>query len=192
VEDHGTWKSWGVLQILDKQDGLRAFAGPDHWNDADMLEVGNGMTVNQDRAHFSIWAILTSPLIAGNDLRSMSKETAGILTNKSVIAINQDSLGVQAFRYVARDGVDYWFKPLAGGDWALLVLNRNKEPRHVSFDWKAEKVSDELSKRDAAFAQTNYKLRNLWNGRFVGSTAKALAAEVPAQDVLMLRLTPTK
>ena len=189
VEDHGTWKSWGVLQILDMQKELRQYAGPDHWNDMDMLEVGNGMPVNEDRAHFSIWVMMASPLISGNDLRSMSKETTAVLTNKSVIAVSQDPLGVQAFRYAARDGVEYWFKPLANDEWALLVLNRNKEPRKASFDWKTERVSDDLSKRDAAFATTRYKLRNLWNGQFVGNTGKALSADVPGHDVLMLRLS---
>jgi alpha-galactosidase len=190
VDDHGgAWKAWGVLQILDKQEGLRQYAGPGHWNDPDMLEVGNGLTPNQDRAHFSIWAMLAAPLIAGNDLRAMSKETAAVLTNKSVIAVNQDPLGVQAFRYAARDGIEYWFKPLADGDWAFMALNRNKEPRKIAFDWKAENVDDDLSKRDAAFAKTRYKLRNLWNGQFTGNTGKVLSAEIPAQDVLMLRLT---
>jgi alpha-galactosidase len=189
IEDHGTWKSSGVLAILDKQDGLRQFAGPDHWNDMDMLEVGNGMSVNEDRAHFSIWVMLASPLIAGNDLRSMSKDTTAVLTNKSVIAVSQDALGVQAFRYAARDGVEYWFKPLENGDWALMVLNRNKDARKASFDWKSETVSDELSKRDAAFATTRYKLRNVWTGQFVGNTGRSLAADVPGHDVLMLRLT---
>jgi len=189
VEDHGTWQSRGVLQILDLQDGLRVHAGPDHWNDADMMEVGNGgMTVNEDRAHFSIWAMLNSPLIAGNDIRNMSKETTAILTNKAVIALNQDPLGVQAFRYAARDGVEYWFKPLEGGDWAFMALNRNKDARKITFDWKAENVNDDLSKRDAAFAKTRYKLRNLWNGQIVGNTSKALSAEVPGHDVLVLRL----
>ena len=192
IVEHGNWHASGVLQILDLQKDLRQYAGPDHWNDMDMLEVGNGMSVNQDRAHFSIWAMMASPLIAGNDLRSMSKETAAILTNRSVIAVSQDPLGVEAFRYAARDGVEYWFRPLDQGDWALMVLNRNHEPLAANFDWKAEAVKDDLSRRDAAFATTNYKLRNLWNGRFEGSTRKALAAQVPAQDVLMLRLTPTK
>jgi alpha-galactosidase len=189
IEDHGTWKSWGVTYILDKQEGLRQYAGPDHWNDMDMLEVGNGMSVYEDRAHFSIWAMLNSPLIAGNDIRSMSKATAAILTNASVIALNQDPLGVQAFRYAARDGVEYWFKPLADGEWALMVLNRNAETRTAAFDWKAEDVRDDLSKRSTAFGGTNYRLRNLWNGRFVGTTSRALSMDVPGHDVLVLRLT---
>jgi len=158
----------------------------------DMLEVGNGMSVGEDRAHFTIWAMMNSPLIAGNDLRSMSKETAAILTNSSVIAVNQDAAGIQAFRYAARDGVEFWFKPLALNEWALMVLNRNKESRPVTFDWKTESVVDELSKRDAAFDRTRYQLRNLWNGQFAGSTAKPLKAEVGGHDVLVLRLIPNK
>ena len=188
IEDHGDWKAFGVLQIMDMQDGLRAHAGPGRWNDADMLEVGNGMPAHQDRAHFSIWAMLASPLIAGNDVRSMSNETLAILTQREVIAINQDKLGVQGFRYAARDGVEYWFKPLAGGDWAFMALNRNKTPRRVAFNWAGEAVNDGLSKRDAAFAKTRYQLRDLWNGRSAGDTSQPLAAELAAQDVLVLRL----
>jgi alpha-galactosidase len=89
VVDHGDWKSWGILQILDMQNGLRQYAGPDHWNDPDMMEVGNGMSVAEDRAHFSMWCMLAAPLIAGNDVRKMSPETAGILTNREVIAVDR-------------------------------------------------------------------------------------------------------
>ena len=85
-----------------------------------------------------------------------------------------------------------WFKPLALNEWALMVLNRNKESRPVTFDWKTESVVDELSKRDAAFDRTRYQLRNLWNGQFAGSTAKPLKAEVGGHDVLVLRLIPNK
>jgi alpha-galactosidase len=190
IEDHGTWKSWGVLQILDKQEGLRKYAGPDHWNDMDMLEVGNGMSVNEDRAHFTIWVMMASPLIAGNDLRSMSKETTAILTNKAVIAVSQDPKGVQAFRHAVAAGVEYWFKPLANGDWALMVLNRNKQPAEASFDWTAQAVKDDVSGADAAFSNTRYDLRDLWTGRFAGNTKKPLRATVPGHDVLLLRLTP--
>jgi alpha-galactosidase len=192
VEDHGDWKSFGVLQILDMQDGLRAHAGPGHWNDPDMLEVGNGMPLAEDRAHFTAWAMLAAPLIAGNDVRSMSKQTAAVLTNREVIALNQDALGVQALRHAARDGVEYWFKPLSGGDWALMVLNRNAAPRAVSFDWAAESVRDDLSRRDAGFDKTRYALRDLWLGRDAGLTDRPLRAELPGHDVLVLRLTPTR
>ena len=188
VKDHGTWKAWGVMQILDMQKNLREHAGPGHWNDPDMLEVGNGMSTNEDRAHFSMWSMLAAPLIAGNDLRSMSQETREILTNREVIAVNQDKLGVQGFQYSAKDKVEVWFKPLDGGDWAMVILNRDASARKVSFDWTAEKVSDSLSKRDARFDATPYKLRDLWAGRDLGTTRSALSADVPPHDVLMLRL----
>jgi alpha-galactosidase len=190
IDDHGSWKSWGVLQILDQQEGLRQYAGPDHWNDMDMLEVGNGMSVNEDRAHFSIWVMLASPLMTGNDLRSMPKETAAILTNKAVIAVSQDRTGVQALRHSRQDGVEYWFKPLQQGDWALMVLNRNTEPRAVSFDWSRESLADEVSGAKAEFPSVRYELRNLWTGRSAGSTAHELRATVSGHDVLLLRLTP--
>jgi alpha-galactosidase len=189
VEDHGTWKSWGVMQILDKQEGLRKYAGPDHWNDPDMLEVGNGMPLNEDRAHFSMWAMLAAPLIAGNDLRSMSKETIAVLTNKEVVAVNQDKLGIQGFKYGTKDSVEIWFKPLEKGDWATAFLNRSKQPRKVDFEWNDEKVSDDFAKRDLDASTINYQIKNLWTGKNLGLTKKDFEASVPAHDVIMLRLT---
>ena len=188
IKDHGTWKQLGVMKILDLQQSLREHAGPGHWNDPDMLEVGNGMSASEDRAHFSMWAMLAAPLIAGNDLRSMSKETRDILTNREVIAVNQDALGVQGFQYWAKDKVEVWFKPLSNSDWAMAVLNRGESPYQLSFDWKREKVSDALSKRDASFDATEYGVRDLWAGRDLGSTKRALSATVPPHDILMLRL----
>ena len=188
IKDHVTWKAWGVMQILDMQQGLRVYAGPGHWNDPDMLEVGNGLTPNEDRAHFAMWSMLAAPLIAGNDLRSMPASVHDVLTNRDVIAVNQDSLGVQGFRYGVRDSVEIWFKPLVGGDWALTFLNRATSPRSVAFDWVHESVVDSLAKRDAQFATTRYQLRNLWTKQGAGTTARPLTATVPARDVLMLRL----
>ncbi len=188
VKDHGTWKSWGVMQILDMQKGLREHAGPGHWNDPDMLEVGNGMSVSEDRAHFSMWAMLAAPLIAGNDLRSMSAETRAILINKEVVAVNQDALGVQGFQYSAKDKVEVWFKPLSDSDWAMAVLNRSESPHQLSFDWKREQVGDTFSKRAARFDLTEYAVRDLWTGRDLGTTRRTLSATVPPHDVLMLRL----
>jgi len=186
--DHGTWYQWGVLQILDQQAGLRPYAGPGHWNDPDMLEVGNGMAVNEDRAHFSLWCMLAAPLISGNDLRNMSKETAKILMNKDVIAVDQDKLGIEGFRYSSDGVLEVWFKPLESGDWAMCVLNRSTRPQKVFFDWKSKKVSDDLSKRDAAFDSTVYGLRDLWTKKDLETTEKPLNAELPGHDVLMLRL----
>ena len=188
VFDHGSWKSFGVLQILDKQDGLREYAGPGHWNDPDMLEVGNGMPVNEERAHFSMWCMLAAPLVAGNDMQTMSAATREILTNPEAIAVDQDKLGVQGFKYSAKDGVEVWFKPLAGGDWAMTILNRATNAQKLTFDWPNEKVNDVFAKRAANFSTTTYTLRDLWAKKEIGTTQQALAAEIPGHDALMLRL----
>jgi alpha-galactosidase len=188
VYDHGSWKSFGVLQILDKQDGLREYAGPGHWNDPDMLEVGNGMPVNEERAHFSMWCMLAAPLIAGNDMQTMSTETREVLTNPEAIAVDQDKLGVQGFKYSAKDGVEVWFKPLADGDWAMTILNRSTNAQKISFDWVNEKVNDTFAKREANFSTTTYGLRDLWLKKDIGTTKEILSAEIPAHDALMLRL----
>jgi alpha-galactosidase len=188
VKDNKTWYQWGVLQILDAQKPLREYAGPGHWNDPDMLEVGNGMSVNEDRAHFSMWCMLAAPLISGNDLRHMSRQTLDILANKEVIAVNQDQLGVEGFVYSTNDNVEIWFKPLSNDSWAMCVLNRNQEAKTILFDWKNEKVADSFSKRDAHLDTATYSLRNLWLKADAGDTGKILNAEVPGHDVLMLRL----
>ena len=186
---HGTWSSLGILQILDLQEGLREHAGPGHWNDPDMMEVGNAMAVNEDRAHFSMWAMLAAPLIAGNDLREMAPETIEILTHKEVIAVNQDPLGIQGLKYRDEGDLEIWFKPLSGGDWAMAVLNRDEEPQMVVFDWAAEHVGDNMSDRDAAFTETEYGVRDLWSRQDLGTTATPLSIEIPGRDVRMLRLT---
>lgn len=190
IKDHGTWKSWGVMQILDKQEGLRKYAGPGHWNDPDMLQVGNGMPVNEDRAHFSMWAILAAPLIAGNDLRNMSPQTKEILTNKEVIAINQDSLGVQGFKQSIKDSVETWIKPLSNGDWAIAFLNRNNsKPVTINFNWQQEVINDTLSKTTLDARNITYKIRNVWTKQDVGNTKKPLRIVVSAHDIFMVRLS---
>jgi alpha-galactosidase len=136
-----------------------------------------------------MWCLLCAPLISGNDLRHMNPQTLAILTDKDIIALNQDKLGVEAFKYSAKDGVEVWFKPLSDGSWAMCVLNRNSAPQNFSFDWKNEKVSDDLSKRDANFAKTAYNLRDLWAKKDLGTTKDVLTAEIPGHDVLVLRLT---
>jgi alpha-galactosidase len=187
--DHGSWSSWGILRILDMQDGLRSFAGPGHWNDPDMMEVGNGMSVNEDRAHFSLWAMLAAPLIAGNDLRSMSDETVAILTNADVIAVDQDPLGIQGFKYRDEGDLEIWFRPLEEEDWAMLVLNRGEETAAVAFDWANEPVQDDISGREALFDKGRvFSIRDLWKRAELGTTRQPMRANVPGHDVLMVRL----
>ncbi len=193
IEDHGTWKSWGVMQILDMQKNLRKYAGPGHWNDPDMLEIGNGkLTPGEDRAHFSMWAMLAAPLIAGNDLRNMSRETIEVLTNKEVIAINQDSLGIQGFQYAVKDSVETWFKPLKNGDWAMCFLNRGTKPQTITFKWKEQEVDDTIFNKQLDAKDTVYKIRDLWTKKDIGTTKKDIKTIVPAHDVLMLHLSAIK
>ncbi|MBW6498974.1 MAG: glycoside hydrolase family 27 protein [Bacteroidales bacterium] len=185
----GTWSKWGVLNILDKQEGLRKYAGPGHWNDPDMLQVGNGLTAAQDRAHFSLWAMLAAPLMAGNDIRSMSDQTREILTNREVIAINQDELGIQCYRMLSEGQLQVFVKPLANNEVAILFLNRGDTALNLDFDWKKFTVNDGMTGRYHDFNQQTFKLRDLWEKAEAGTTAAPLKKMLPAHDVLMLRLT---
>lgn len=182
------WTGLGITQIINIDAPLRKYAGPGHWNDPDMLEVGNGMSVNEDRAHFSMWAMLAAPLIAGNDLRHMSEETKSILTNRGVIAVDQDSLGIQAMRYLVKDSLQTWVKPLTKGNWAVCFLNTASKPQKVDFKWKDHTIKDPLSKRVLNAHENKYSIVNLWTHKLMGSTNRTLKASVPSHDVLMILL----
>jgi alpha-galactosidase len=136
-----------------------------------------------------MWCLLAAPLIAGNDLRNMTTETRKILTNREVIAIDQDSSGIQGFRHSMSDSMEIWFKPLAGGDWAMGVLNRSKALEKFTFKWEEEKVSDSFSGRELQTARNQFRIKNLWTNKELGTTKKMLIGEVPGHDVLLLRLT---
>ena len=114
------WGGCGVVEIIDKNADLHKYAGPGHWNDPDMLQVGNGvLTMEENRSHFTMWCMLAAPLLAGNDIRKMDKETLGILTNKEVIAVNQDKLGKQGGRYMKVGEHEIWVKQLSNGEAAV-------------------------------------------------------------------------
>ena len=186
--DHGTWKQLGVMPIADLQNGLRKYAGPGHWNDPDMLEVGNGMSVAEDRSHFSLWCMLAAPLIAGNDLRKMTEATKEILTNKEIIAVNQDVAGMEGFLYKSKDSLEIYVKPLSNDDWAVCFLNRSHTPMKVNFNWKTEVITDTLFKKTMNANEHTYKIRNLWAMSNMGDTQKPLTAMLPSHDVIVLRL----
>ncbi len=189
--DHGTWSSWGVLQILDMHDNdiLRKYAGPNHWNDPDMMEVGNGMSVNEDRAHFSMWCMLAAPLIAGNDIRNIKPETIEILTNEHAIAINQDKLGIQGFKYETFDSVDVWVKPLADNNLAVCFLNRGKKGQNIKFEWTSNAIVDKYFDFSYNFDEMTYAIFDVWNKKDVGSTKKPLKSVVKGHDVVLLILS---
>ncbi len=175
------WGGMGWTLILDKQVGLEKYAGPGHWNDPDMLEVGNGgMTVNEYRAHFSMWCMLAAPLMAGNDVRKMTPEIKKILLNKEVIAVDQDPLGKQGIKLTDIGDYEIWAKELSGGELAVALLNRGTTPVNAVIRWGY--FLRKFKMRGV------YKIRDLWKHKFVGSTSKKLEVKVPPHDVVMLRL----
>ncbi|MDP9081905.1 MAG: glycoside hydrolase family 27 protein [Bacteroidota bacterium] len=184
----GSWTALSVLTILDKQDSIRQYAGPGHWNDPDMLEVGNGMKYNEDKAHFSLWCMLAAPLMAGNDLRKMTDETKSILTNKEVIAVDQDALGIEGFRFYSFDGLEIFIKPLANNELAVCFLNRSNHPQTVTYNWKDHAINDAISKTNIDFNKITYKLRDLWAKKDLGTTDKVFKQVIGADDVVMVRL----
>ena len=169
----------GMTNILDMQVGLESHAGPGHWNDPDMLEVGNGgMTFEEYKSHFSLWAVLAAPLIAGNDLAHMSKETKSILTNKEVIAVDQDALGVQGSRIVKNGDDEVWVKPLKGGGRAIVLFNRSKETHKIGVTWEALGYP----------ASLGLSVRNLWDHKSLPRAKGSFAADVPPHGVVMIRV----
>jgi alpha-galactosidase len=189
-QNHGTWSSWGVMKIVELRKNIRQYAGPGHWNDPDMLEVGNGMTPNEDRAHFSLWCMMAAPLMAGNDLKNMTRATADILTNREVISVDQDSLGIQGFRYTTTpEGIEVWVKPLVQGAWTFCLLNRNEKPCTLEFNWSTYALSDDISKQSFDPKSSHFAIRDLWKHQSLGSTQQPLRAVIPSRDVLMMRLT---
>lgn len=180
------WGGMGWTLILDRQVGLEKYAGPDHWNDPDMLQVGNGgMTINEYRAHFSMWCMLAAPLMAGNDIRKMSEEIKKILTNKEVIAIDQDPLGKQGYKITDIGDYEIWVKELSEGELAIALLNRGLSSVNALLHWSFFKRKFKL--------KGEFKVRDLWKHTFVSKTSdKIYRVKVPPHDVVMLRLVKLK
>ena len=148
------------------------------------------VTVAEDRAHFSMWAMLSAPLIAGNDLASMSKETLSILANSEVIRVDQDPLVIQAFRYLSLGDLEVWLKPVDKGELAVAFLNRGTTAQPISFDWARHATTDEQFHRRFDFKAKPHRVRDLWAQRDLGTTQTPLTGSVAAHDVWMLRLRP--
>jgi alpha-galactosidase len=171
--------SW--TQILDLQVGLESYAGPGHWNDPDMLEVGNGgMTAIEYRSHFSLWCLLAAPLMAGNDLKSMSVEINEILTNKEVIAVDQDPLGMEGRRVSKNGDSEVWAKQMKDGSRAVVLLNRGVSEAEISVSWE-----------DLGYpAHLSAAVRDLWAKKDLGKSTGTFSARVPSHSVVMLRVAP--
>ena len=171
----------GMLQILNLQDGLESYAGPGHWNDPDMLEVGNGgMTNTEYRSHFSLWCLLAAPLMAGNDIRSMSNETRDILTNKEVIAVDQDPLGKQGHRVRRNGDTDVWAREMSDGSRAVVLLNRGSQEERITVEWT-----------DIGYpAHLRAAVRDLWEHKNLDPAKGSFSAPVPSHGVVMLLIRP--
>lgn len=175
------WGGMGFVHILDLQNGLESYAGPGHWNDPDMLEVGNGgMTTTEYRSHFSLWCILAAPLIAGNDIRSMSPEIAEILTNKELIAVDQDQQGLQGRRVKREGDLEVWAKQMADGSRAVALLNRGTAESKISFTWSDIGYPDYLPAT----------VRDLWARKDLGKSTGSFSASVASHGVVMVRIKP--
>jgi len=160
------------------QNGLEKFAGPGHWNDPDMLEVGNGgMEPDEYRTHMALWVLLAAPLLAGNDLRSMTAETKELLMNREVIAVDQDPKGVQGHRMWDEGPLEIWVKPLADQSQAVGLFNRGESALSITLNLRALGMSGPA------------KLRDLWEHKDLGPVQDSYTAEVPKHGVMMLRVS---
>ncbi|WP_405577595.1 glycoside hydrolase family 27 protein [Streptomyces sp. NBC_01190] len=167
-----------MLSIFHSNVGLASYAGPGHWNDPDMLEVGNGsLTVTEARSEFSLWSEMAAPLIAGTNIASASAATLATLTNTRVIAVDQDSLGRQGTMVSSSGGLDVLAKPLAGGDVSVALFNETGSTATITTNAAA------IGKSGAS----SYTLTDLWSGA-VSATSGAISASVPAHGTVMYRV----
>ncbi|THD83241.1 MAG: glycoside hydrolase family 27 protein [Phenylobacterium sp.] len=165
-----------MLQIGLSQAGLAKYARPGNWNDPDMLEVGNGgMSAIEYRTHLSLWALLAAPLLAGNDLSTMSAETKAILTNREVIAIDQDPAGRQGDRVKAEGALEVWARPLAGGGRAVGLFNLSDQPAELEVAFTAVGLKGAV------------KTRDVWAAKDLGRLSR-YKTQIPAHGVVLLRL----
>ena len=177
-----------MIAILDQEKELAKYAGPDSWNDPDMLEVGNGgMTLEEYKTHFSLWCMLAAPLMAGNDLGKMSTETAEILTNKELIVLDQDTLGKQGFCY--RDNGDYeiWIKKLADSEKAACLLNRSDEEKTVQVDFNVLLKANDNYWSSEPYKLEDYYVRDLWEHKEVKLDKNTLYIKIPPHSVKVYR-----
>ncbi len=176
---HESWSS--MTGNIRKQIPTAPFAGSGHWNDPDMLEIGNGhMSDDEDRTHMSLWALTAAPLLAGNDIRTMTAVTREILLNREVIAVDQDVLGKQASPVRAGD-LETWVKPLADGSVAVGVVNMG-----------ASELSANVKASDLGLATQVKSARDLWKHASVAFDDGVYTAKIPSHGVLMLRVSGGK
>jgi alpha-galactosidase len=167
-----------MAEIGFAQAGLAKYAAPGHWNDPDMLEIGNGgMNVEEYRTHMTLWALLAAPLLAGNDLTNMTPETIALLANREVIAIDQDPAGLQGDRVSAEGPAEVWSRSLADGSKAVALFNRHSQPMEIQADFQRLGFTGPVHVRD------------VWAARDLGTMQSRYRAQVPGHGVVLLRVS---
>lgn len=184
------WSAWGVWPILRMRKDIRKYAGPGHWNDPDMLEIGKCLNAAEDRSHFALWCLSAAPLILGNDLRTCNEETKKLITNKELIDVDQDKLGIQGFEYQFKDSISVWVKPLENDSWAVGFVNTSKDEKTLTFDFKANVVVDKDFSKTLDANKTEYVIRDLFEHKDLKTTTKKpLTMKIASHDIFMVRLT---
>jgi alpha-galactosidase len=192
--EHGRYDNGhnGIMEALDRQVGLYKYAGPGHWNDPDMLVIGlngkgasasangaSGCTVTEYEAQFGLWSLLSAPLLMTCDIRNMDADTKRILTNKELIAVNQDKLGKQARRIYKESCKEFWAKPLADGSYAVGFLNRHDdETLDMTLDLNRLGIKGEVTARD------------LWKYENIGSYKNEITLKVKPHECKVIKITP--
>lgn len=178
----------GVLKIFYQQSRIRRYNKPNRWNDPDMLEVGNkGLSITESRSHFTLWCMLAAPLMAGNNLAAMDKDILAILTNKTAIAVDQDKLGLQCFKWrKTKNGLEAWLKPLADGSYALCFINRGDTTLPLNF--KCPQTAYDFAFHKKYTIGGGYTVYDVWNNKELGTTANNIAAAINSHDVLFVIL----
>ncbi len=175
------WSS--ILSIINLNKYLTAYASPGHYNDMDMLEVGRGMTLTEDMSHFTMWCILSSPLVLGNNLEKMSEETKALLTNPEVLSVNQDPAGLQAYLIYQTDSTQVWSKNLKerqSKEFAVALFNPGKTPTAISVKWKDLNIVGKASVRD------------LWTRKDLGVMDSAYSVTVPGHGISLIKVVAEK
>ncbi len=171
-----------ILNIIDLNADLWKYASKGHYNDMDMLQVGRGMSYEEDKTHFTMWAVMHSPLLLGNDLTKISKETLEIVTNKDIIALNQSPFVYQARRLVDYGDEEVWAKPLVStisGDVAVILLNRSESEQEIHFDLKSVGID----------ATKGYTIKDLWTKEeFKKSASEEISRKVAGHGVVVLKI----
>lgn len=162
-----------------EQNGLQKYAGPGHWNDPDMLEIGNGKltNLNEERTQMSLWCMLAAPLLAGNDLTDMDQQTLSVLTNREVIAVDQDLRGVQGYRVTQEGPLEVWVKAMSDGSKVVGLFNRSEGDAVMEVNFSDVGIYGPA------------KVRDLWEHKDLGTMNRSFSTTVPRHGVVLIRLS---